>query len=70
MIYFFDGTFDTDRLQWCKNNGIFYMFAWKALFPLFCFIPLFTTQKKFDKFLNKIIIFSTADAMAFKIRWS
>lgn len=69
MIYFLDGALDKDQLQWCKDNEIFYLMAWKVLFPVFCLIPLFIKRKTLDKFLIKIIIFNSADAMAFKLRW-
>lgn len=69
MIYFLDGSFDKEQTEWCKDNEIFYLTAWKALFPVVCFVPLFTKMEKLDKMLNKIIVFNATDAMAYKLRW-
>lgn len=66
MIYFVDGAYDINKSKWCKENDIFYIsFALTFIPVIICF-----SDKKFDKWMNKLVIFNATDAMAYKLRWS
>ena len=65
MIYLVDCQCDVNKLQWCKDNGIFYLKTWYFL----TFMVLFLPNATVNRWLTGIIIFNTEDAMAFKLRW-
>lgn len=69
MFHLFkDCVFDIDKKQWCKNNGVLFIPAWPfVMLTAFTFglIP----RKKADVHWRSIIIFSSAQAMAFKLVW-
>lgn len=66
MMYFLDGAYNGRKTDWCDENDIFYISFAKTFIPVIaCF-----SEKRFDRWMNKLIIFNAEDAMAFKLRWN